>query len=175
MGFTPDNIKEWNLNNYEIAKTCEKANTKPASFKLYIPKLMPLITYGKPIQTKQFISSSIFANSDECKPATSTTITTQNFKTLQMADNERFSKTTLPYNSEVQIEVKDNNPDSMFIASKIDNSEGDYISNEYNSEITNANGSMTIYGIPTEDGTTSATVQISNLTLKGINTEKIKE
>lgn len=175
MGFTPDNIKEWNLDNYEIAKTCEEVNTRSSSFKVYIPKLMPLINAGKPIQAKQFISPSIFANSDECKPAISTTITTQNFKTLQMADNENFSRTILPYNAEVQIEVTNNNPDSMFITSKIDNSEGEYVSNKYNSEISNANGSMTLYGIPTENGTTSATVQISDLTLTGTNIEKIKE
>lgn len=174
MAYNPNNIQEWKLNDYEIAKTCETVKSESGKFKLFIPKLMPLINYGKPTKTKQYISSSIFANADECKPSISTTVTTQNFRTLCMLDNDEFSKTLIPSDTEIQIEIKNGNPDSMYITSKIDNSAGENVTKTFDSELCNGSGSMTIHGIPTENGNVSATVEISNLSLNGTNIERAK-
>ena len=50
---TGSNLERWHLNKTEIAYNLEKTaqtygDTEAASWKLYVPKIMPLITMGIP-------------------------------------------------------------------------------------------------------------------------------
>lgn len=132
MGFNPLNIMEWAMSEYEVAKFAPVSNDANASSqKLYIPKLMPLISFGAPKITSESLNKSIFLNADECKISVSSTIQSQNYKTVPKPANRKFERILLTQGVTMQVEVKNGNPDQMYISTKVDPSSSDKVSESY--------------------------------------------
>lgn len=58
------------------------------SLRVYIPSLMPLITMGNPRVTPVSLNKSCYCNSNDCKPAISSKLDTQNYVTARASYNE---------------------------------------------------------------------------------------
>lgn len=125
MAINPNNIEDWYLEEYEVAKVSPiSCASNGGSLQLYIPKLMPLISFGIPKASPETLSKSIFINDDTCKPNVSSTIMSQNYKTVTRPTNRKFYKDTLKSGMQVQVEVKHNNPQEIYVSTKIDPSVG---------------------------------------------------
>lgn len=82
-------LNEYSINSHEYGFITEKTHYTSGNYPMYIPKLMPLIGIDKPKQINNIINNNIFINDKECKPVTSTSLTTQNYitpKKFQQAD-----------------------------------------------------------------------------------------
>ena len=53
------------------------------ALRVYIPEIMPMIGMGKPKVTPVALNKACFANANDCKPAVSSRISTQNYVTAK--------------------------------------------------------------------------------------------
>ena len=121
------NIKPWSLGKTEIAYSMEKnrqtyGRTEDPEWKLYVPKIMPLITKGDPKETTFSLRSSIFVNEASCKPVIQTSVKVRNYIKASRPANCSFKYPRKPYDMQVEVEVLHNNPDNLRITNTIDNS-----------------------------------------------------
>lgn len=178
MGFNPENIEEWSMGEYEKAKYSPiSGNSNASNLQLYIPKLMPQINFGVPKVVPLPINKSILVNDEECKPTISTTINTQNYKTVPRTNNRKFGRIELKQGAEVQVEVKDKNPDTMYVSTKIDNSSGDVVTETYtaktNQSTKHGPGTITLHGLPFMPGPpTTVTVDMTDLGFESIYSDQ---
>ena len=121
------NIKPWSLGKTEIAYSMEKNNrtygqTEDAEWKLFVPKIMPLITKGDPKETTFSMRPSIYINESSCKPVVQTSIKVRNYIKATRPANCSFRYPRKPYDMQVEVEVLHENPDNLRITNTIDNS-----------------------------------------------------
>jgi hypothetical protein len=83
-------LEEYDINQFEYCFNLSDNGYWVDYFLINIPKLMPLIPRAKPATTNIVIDNNIFVNASDCKPTTSSTITTQNYLTLPRFWNTDF-------------------------------------------------------------------------------------
>lgn len=65
--------------SFEYGFLLENTDLNANSFKLHIPKIMPLIKQEDPKHVSKGLRSDIFVNAAECRPKVSATIMTRNY------------------------------------------------------------------------------------------------
>lgn len=83
-------LEEYDIEPFEYAFLCVKTPHTSATFKLHIPKVMTF-GRGKPKKVNNVFNNNIFVNDNSCKPATSNSITTQNYVTVKRHFHTDFS------------------------------------------------------------------------------------
>lgn len=162
-----NNLKNWSMGEFEIAKYSPISGDSNASnLQLYIPKLMPLISFGKPKVTPIPLDKSILENDDSCKPSVNSMIKTQNYRTVPRTNNRKFARIQFLQGAEIQIEVKDGDPDNLYVSTKIDNSTKDVVTETYKASTIKGKGTVTLLGVPFADGVRDASVSITGLEFK---------
>lgn len=145
MSYSPENLEEWSLGEFEIAKySLPIGDPNATTSSLYIPKLMPLISFGSPKVTPKSLNKSCFVNDDSCKPTPASTINTQNYKTVPKPTNRRFFRVNYTQGEIMQVEIKNGNPDDMYISTKVDNSSGKTVTETYYHNVHKGKGTVTI-------------------------------
>jgi hypothetical protein len=83
-------LEDYKINPFEYGFLTTSSHYTSGSFRLYIPKLMPLMSLGQPSITNWIFNNNIFLNDADCKPTTGQKITTQNFITVGRHHNRDF-------------------------------------------------------------------------------------
>lgn len=116
----PLNIVPWELGNYEVGIYLPPphglANANP--LQLNIPKLMPKIPVGKPTKSSTSINKSCYLNQDAI--SVGSTISIQNYLSTPHQDNRKFANLLLSSGAKLTIEIRNQNPDTRFVTTKID-------------------------------------------------------
>lgn len=117
------NLKNWSLNNTETGKSCG-TNSKQI-FNVYVPKVLPLISFEKPKTESVALNKSCFINDQSCKPSVSATVTTRNYIEMYLSSNSKLSLASLAespikHGAELKIEIQNSNVDKMFVISTAD-------------------------------------------------------
>lgn len=105
------NSSHWKLGNIEIGKHC--GGSSEDQMKVYIGKMMPLVSFGSPIQVPAGINKGCMANDKKCKPNMSSQVTTQNYRTVPT--NKRIDGTKVKFAEKLRIEIRDNNVDELAV------------------------------------------------------------
>lgn len=123
MSLSNTNLTNWCMSDYEVGYTIVPPwCSSGGSLQLYIPKLMPDISQGRPKSTTVQLNKSCFINDKKCEPPVSSSISTQNYITVPPQDNRTFQDPIFYPGSRVYVEVHNRNPDNLFITTKEDNS-----------------------------------------------------
>lgn len=122
MNSTNNNIEVWNLSDVEKAKiVCGGSYTSASKTQnVYMTKLMPLISIGKPKSTPTSLNKSCIINDTSCKPYVSSTVKSLNYFTVSLPDNQSFGHARLSYGATVEVYVRDKNPDYMMLHNTVD-------------------------------------------------------
>ena len=114
-------VSQWSLADEEVAKISAygPVPTSPTQ-NLYITKLMPQISFGKPKSTSVALNKSCICNDTKCKPAVSSRISSKNYVTLSTQANRSFKHNYFHPGDTVQVEVRNDNPDDMYLSTKVD-------------------------------------------------------
>lgn len=88
-----ESVQEINLDHFEYAILVEDTPKGASTFKLYIPKLMPLVQTGDQTasQWKEEVRGDIFVNDAQCKIDHMKTVTCQNYITVSRYSDSDFS------------------------------------------------------------------------------------
>lgn len=121
------NLESWSLNKTEIGYNLEKTassygDTEAAEWKLYVPKIMPLIDMGIPKETTVQLSSAIFINEKSCKPTVQSTIKSRNWLKGTRPANCSFRYQYKKHGIQIEVEVLHENLDNLRITNTIDQS-----------------------------------------------------
>ena len=76
--------------------------TSSGDLRVYIPSLMPLINMGLPKITPVSLNKTCYCNANECKPAVSAKINTQNYATAD-APYGSYNRGCYYYGSEIAV------------------------------------------------------------------------
>lgn len=117
------NLTSWTINDTEIAKYCISPwGSSSGRLPLYIPKLMPYISMGRPKTTRVPINKGCYCNASECKPNVGNSLTAQNYIMVGPQDNRSYSLPYFYYGDTIQVEVHNKNVDQLYLSTKVDNS-----------------------------------------------------
>ena len=122
------NIQSWHLNKCEIAYNLEKTaatvgDTEAPEWKLYVPKIMPLIEKGLPQEKPLSISiQGMFWNAEECKVTVQPTIEQRNYLKATRHDNCSFAFAYKHHDIQLEVEILHDNPSNLRVTNHIDNS-----------------------------------------------------
>lgn len=116
-------LKNWSLNNTETGKSCG-SNAK-LLFNVYVPKVLPLVSFDKPKTEMTFLNKSCFINDETCKPSVNSTVACRNYIEMYLSSNSKLSlkelkKTPVKHGAELKIEIQNKNVDKMFVISTAD-------------------------------------------------------
>lgn len=86
-------LSGFELDSHEICINLWYVSESPSSMQVNIPKLMPLISKGRPDKSfnKMTVNGGIFANASDCKVSVPSLVTTQNFLTIEPHPNRSVS------------------------------------------------------------------------------------
>ena len=87
------NLKKWSLNNIETGKSCG-SNSKQI-FNVYVPKVLPLVSFSKPKNEVVALNKSCFINDQSCKPSVSSTVSIKNYIEMYLSSNSKLSLSSL--------------------------------------------------------------------------------
>lgn len=121
------NIKRWYLSDLEICFNLEEtpdtySSTEAALWKLFVPKIMPLMEMGLPKETPVQLSDSLFINDKACKPSINSVIYQRNYLKATRPDNCSFAYELKFHTMKLEVEVLHVNLDNLRITNHIDNS-----------------------------------------------------
>jgi len=91
-----DCLEEYDINQMEYCFLIGNHSHGSGSFKMNVPKIMPLIGKGNPSTNNVVFNSNIFLNDEECKPSPTNSVTTQNWITIP-----RFANTDLQFKADI--------------------------------------------------------------------------
>lgn len=106
------NLKSWTLGTIEIGKSCG-SNTSGSSFHIYIAKLLPLISFGRPSKKSVSLNRNCFCNTSACKPSVASRVTSTNYVDIPLSTNTFITETS--HGEEVKIEIFNGNVDNMYV------------------------------------------------------------
>lgn len=119
LGFTSND--RWEMGTEEIGQFADPtAATTAGSFRMYIPKLMPLIGFALPKQVPATLNKSIFINDPSCMPAPGATITTQNYITITRTLRGSFKIEKISRGQSIVLECRNKNEDTLFLKNDVD-------------------------------------------------------
>jgi hypothetical protein len=121
------NIKAWSLSDTEIAYNLEETattltSTEAEEWKLYVPKIMPLMEKELPKENKLTLSSTMFVNEKSCKPVIQKQVKERNYLKASRPANCSFAYAYKKHDMQVEVEVLHSNLDNLRIANTIDKS-----------------------------------------------------
>lgn len=129
MGFSKieSSTKPWAINDRELGYNLEKTpksfgRTQDLRWKIYVPKIMPLIPMDVPKEVKETMDDSVFLNAKACKPSLQKTIITQNYITVNRPPNRAFKYAWKKHGMKLEIEVSYRNIDLLRVDNTVDNS-----------------------------------------------------
>ena len=112
------NLSSWSLGTTEIGKSCgynSLANSK--NFKVYIAKILPLISFGSPATTTTALSKNCFCNATACKPSVASSVISRNYIEIPIEDGSNMYAAA--NGRELKIGVVNGNVDKMYITSRL--------------------------------------------------------
>lgn len=116
-----ENIKQWKLEKKEIAIILPKSCGANGDLQVNIPKLMPLISRGKPKVSPPFgLSAGCLCNSGDCKPTVSSQICSQNFITVPHCPNRDFQNGTFYEGDKLYVEFENDDIYQMHTDNSMD-------------------------------------------------------
>ncbi len=119
-------INSWKLNDTEIGYFVgNNTKTSENSFRVFIPKILPMIDRGPATVRTTTLNSSCTINSMQCKIPLSSSIKTQNYIEIKRENGTEFARPILKNNAKVKIHFENGNIDSGVITSRLDPSEYD--------------------------------------------------
>lgn len=119
LSFT--NNQRWEMGTEEIGQFADPtAATTAGSFRMYVPKLMPLISNALPKQVPVTLNKAIFINDPSCTPAPGTTVTTQNYITIQRTLRGSFKIEKISRGQSIVLECRNKNEDTLYIKNDVD-------------------------------------------------------
>lgn len=121
------NLEQWSLSDTERAINLEispatKTHTESAIWKLYVPKLMPLIPQGTPKETPCTLADSMFINDPACRPVVQQRIMSRNWLNASRPANASFQYPYKYHGMALEVEVLNRNPNNLRITNTTDNS-----------------------------------------------------
>lgn len=121
------NIKDWYLSDLEIAFNLEetpatRSSSQAEEWKLYVPKIMPLIEKGLPKELPLTLTDSMFINEKSCKPVVQKKIYYRNYLLATRPANCSFCFEFKLHDMKLEVEVLHINLDNLRITNHIDNS-----------------------------------------------------
>jgi len=118
-----DTIQSWFMPEKVVGKYANTSGSSgSSSHPVYIPALMPLISFGKKTTTSNALRSSCFCNDSKCKPAISGSIITQNYITVPVYEHQDFSLPRFTLGATMQIDALNGDYDELRISHKQDSS-----------------------------------------------------
>ena len=99
--------KNWELNSDEVGKSCGK--NEGSTFKVWIAKILPLISFKEPDEKRVLLSKSCFCNSKP--PSTSSSVLTKNYIDIPLS--EICTLKSAKHGDKLNINVKQHRVDSM--------------------------------------------------------------
>lgn len=120
------NIKEWYLSDLEIAFNLEeteatRSSSEAPEWKLYVPKIMPLIEKGLPKDLPLSLTDSMFINEQSCKPVVQKKIFYRNYLMAYRPDNCAFCYEFKKHDMKLEVEILHVNLDNLRVTNHIDN------------------------------------------------------
>lgn len=116
-------MKSWHMPHVVSALYSRSTgSSRASSHPVYIPALMPLITFGPMKNTSKPIRSSCFCNDSKCKPSLGSSINTQNYIDVPVYDNNEFRLPTFHLGYSIQVEALSGDYDTLRISNRVDNS-----------------------------------------------------
>lgn len=113
------NQQKWSLDSLEIGKSCGINIGKV--YKVYVAKILPLVTFGKPKSKIVALSKNCFINANDCKPSISTKVKIINYIKIPLSASATLkSSTKIKHGTSLKISVKHSNPDELTVLSKKD-------------------------------------------------------
>jgi hypothetical protein len=112
------NISSWSLGTTEIGKSCGyNSLAYGKNFKVYIAKILPLISFGSPSSTSVPLSKNCFCNASACKPSVASSVTSRNYIDIPMGDDSNIYASSS--GRELKIGIVNGNVDKMYIINKL--------------------------------------------------------
>ena len=108
------NVEKWNINTSEVGKLIGEYSYKSQTFKVYIAKLIPLISFGKAKSKNVVINKGCFLNASKCKPSMASQIKSVNYISIPRASNTSFP-TKMSHGAKVTVKIPNHNIDNMSI------------------------------------------------------------
>lgn len=107
-------LEDYGIKPFEYAFLTEATSKDAETFRLYLPKLMPMFPCDTPVFNNWLFNNNVFLNDDVCKPRSISTIKTQNFITVPRHLSRDFSPRAdgsgnLPKDSKFIVQVMDEN------------------------------------------------------------------
>ena len=118
----PINTEKWKVKSQELAKTAPPVCSTSSPLRLYIPKIMPMIGFGAPRITNSYVSDSCFCNDKACKPSISSNISTQNYVTVPIYDNNEFVCSLFYQGAKIKVDFFNGSVDEIYATNRIDES-----------------------------------------------------
>lgn len=116
-------MKSWHMPHVVSAMYSRgTGSSRDSSHPVYIPALMPLISFGPMQTTSKPVRASCFCNDSKCKPPVGGSITTQNYLTVQVYDNNPFKLPTFHLGYAMQVEALSGDYDTLRISNRVDSS-----------------------------------------------------
>lgn len=114
----------WNLSTEEIGYYVGKsdARTDGSSFKVYIPKILPMIKRGTAQIHTEPLSVSGIINDIGCKLETNSSVKTRNYLEVTASDNINFKRPVFKNGAKVKIAFVSGNIDNGKLMNTIDSS-----------------------------------------------------
>ena len=109
------NTTKWSLNTSEVGKSCG-ANSGD-TFKVYVAKVLPLVSFAKPKVKTVAIKKTCFINAAKCKPSVSTKVKTRNYINIPKSTNTKIK--SAKHGTKLNISVLNKNIDRMYVDGKV--------------------------------------------------------
>lgn len=125
------NVEPWHLNNQESAYNVESSSghsgcgsTRSGSWRVYIPKIMPLITMGTARRSRVSIDTSILVNASGCRPTLNRIVSELNYIMADKPASVGFANKWKKHGMPLEVEVLHSNVDNIRVTNVYDNSHG---------------------------------------------------
>ena len=109
------NHKKWSIGPFEVAKSVGKNSGQ--KFKVYIGKVMPLISFGKPKKKIVQIKKSCFVNATKCKPSIASKVTIANYMTVPVANTSTMRK-SVKHGTKLTVTVANGSVNQLSVTGK---------------------------------------------------------
>lgn len=123
------NAEPWHINNQETAYNVESSgghggcgSTRSGSWRVYIPKIMPLISMGTARRSRVSIDTSILVNASSCRPTLNRIISELNYIMADKPSSVGFANPWKGHGMKLEVEVLHNNVDNIRVTNVFDNS-----------------------------------------------------
>lgn len=114
----------WSLSTEEIGYYVGKSDTRTdsSSFKVYIPKILPMIKRGTAQVHTEPLSTSGIINDRGCKLDPNPSVKTRNYMEVSASDNVNFKRPVFKNGAKVKVSFVSGNVDNGKLMNTIDSS-----------------------------------------------------